>query len=257
MLGIVMPVWLTDVEVLWESTRKAISSVDEDCLVFVVPNRLHRMNEFDLSIHLGRNSGKTVIVLPWDGARSVAASWNQGILRAGIEGCDRFLVMANDCYWQPGAILKLIEYGDSPESRNTLIWSGYCYKGGREITEPTDGCDFTGFMIRKEAFDIVGWFDEHYRPAYFEDNDYSTRVVLSGHDCRVIPQARFDTPGSLTVRSDAEAAHHVKYWFEKNRARFKAKWGTDRVPVSAEDCRSRCWNHPWNDPTLPVSFWNR
>lgn len=261
MLGIVMPVWLTDVEVLWESTRKATESVDVDATLTVIPNRLHRTDEAGLCQYLQPpKTNKQVVrvqVLPWDGARSVAASWNQGIKAAMNEGCDRFLIMANDCYWYPGAIQKLIEYGDSPESRNTMIWSGYCFKGGEEFQEPRDGCDFTGFMIRKECIEQVGWFDEHYRPAYFEDNDYATRVVLSGYDCRVIPSSRFDTPGSLTIRSDSEAAHHVGYWFDKNRARFREKWGTDRVPVSAEDCLSRCFRHPWNNASLPVSFWER
>lgn len=261
MLGVVMPVWLTDVDVLWESTIKAIRSVDVPSRVYVVPNRLSRcetLGEFeqDLRKVTGRTN-EELVVLPCDGARSVAASWNQGIRMAQRDGCDRFLVMANDCYWSPGSIAKLIAFMERPESSNVFAASGYCHKDGPRLTEPTDACDFTGFLIRGECIEQVGWFDEKFRPAYFEDNDMVTRIVLSGHDCRVVPEAMFDTPGSLTARSCPEAAHHVAYWFEKNRQRYKAKWGTDRVPVDSQDCLERCFKHPWNSSKYPLSFWDR
>lgn len=254
MLGIAMPVWLTETEALWESTRRALGSLrcSSPARVYVVPNRLHRMDEAGLLEHLQPCCECPLAVLPWDGARSVAAAWNQGIRAALRDGCSRLLITANDCYWHAGAIDEMIRYdGDAS------VWSGFGHVDGPLPAEPFEGCDFTGFMVRPETVERVGWFDERFRPAYFEDNDYATRVVMSGGTCRVLPTARFDHAGSLTVRTDAEAAHHVRHWFELNRQRYKEKWGADPVPVSEEDCLARCYRHPWNDPAHPVTFWDR
>lgn len=258
-LGIVIPVWLTEVEVLWQSTYRAVRSIDAQTnhSVYIVPNRLHRMLYIDLADHLLAETGKTVQVLPWDGARSVAASWNQGVRMARRDGCDRLLIMANDCYWESGAVDEMVRYGDSPESLGASMWSGFDPKGNQPPPAPFEGCDFTGFMIRPETLETTGWFDERFRPAYFEDNDYATRVALSGGTCRVLPTARFEHAGSLTARSDAEAAHHVKHWFESNRARYFAKWGVQAVPTSEAECRERCYRTPWNDPSLTVRDWDR
>lgn len=256
MLGVVIPVWLTEVEALWESTQRAVSSIrtESPARLYIVPNRLHRMTEEPLREHLSQVSQSPVVVLPWDGARSVAASWNQGLRMAARDGCDRFLIMANDCYWEDGAIDLLLAYGESPESVGVSIWSGSAVL--RSNPEPVEGCDFTGFMIRSSTLDRVGWFDERFRPAYFEDNDYATRVVLSGGTCRALPTARFEHAGSLTIRSDAEAAHHVRHWFEINKARYVAKWG--RLPPTSEaECRETCYSTPWNDPSLTVQDWDR
>ena len=69
----------------------------------------------------------------------------------------------------------------------------------------TDGCDFACFLLRRRTIERHGWFDAGYRPAYAEDNDYYTRVVLGGEDCRVVHAARFFHHGSMTIRSDTEA----------------------------------------------------
>ncbi len=262
MIGVVMPVWLNDCPPLWESTRRAVGTLRPalDSLaahLFLVPNRLHTNDPAALERDLGDLSGLPTTCLPIDGARSVAASWNQGIRAAGGIGCDRFLITANDCYWHPGAIATLDVFGRDPANDNVLAWCGCAAYDGTVPAAPVDACDFTGVMIRPETIARMGWFDEHFRPAYFEDNDAYTRITLAGGECRLVPAARFDTSPSLTVRSDPEAAHHVTHWWGHNCGRYAAKWGTRDVPRDRADCLARCWPHPWNDETLPVTFWDR
>ena len=95
------------------------------------------------------------------------------------------------------------------------------------------------------------------RPAYFEDNDYFVRVAVGGGECRAVHGARFYHHGSMTIRLDPEAGENVRHWFGTNRGRFAAKWGTGDPPASAAEAKTRCHPHPWNDPALPVSFWDR
>ena len=109
-------------------------------------------------------------------------------------------------------------------------------------------------MIRPRTLCEHGWFDPNYRPAYFEDNDYYGRVVLGGGQCRVVHAAQFFHHGSMTVRQDAEMAHHVQYWFEKNRAYFQAKWGVSQPENSPEGILRRYHRHPFNDTTKPLQW---
>ena len=108
-------------------------------------------------------------------------------------------------------------------------------------------------MIRPETLRRHGFFDPNYRPACFEDNDYYGRVVLGGGECTIVHSAQFFHHGSMTIREDAEMAHHVGYWFEKNRAYFSRKWGV----AKPENCRQgvlRSYHrHPFNDPNKPLS----
>jgi GT2 family glycosyltransferase len=91
-------------------------------------------------------------------------------------------------------------------------------------------------------------------PAYFEDNDYYARIVLSGGACRVIHAARLFHHGSLTVKADAEMAHHVQFWFERNGAYFGRKWGVQMPEATAAGVLEEYFRHPFNDATKPLSW---
>jgi len=109
-------------------------------------------------------------------------------------------------------------------------------------------------MIRPRTIEQHGLFDPHFRPAYFEDNDYYGRVVLGGGACRVVHAAQFLHHGSMTVRHDAEMAHHVGYWFGKNRDYFRRKWGVAQPENSREGVLRHYYRHPFNDPTRALSW---
>src|ERR1700722_10504508 len=100
-----------------------------------------------------------------------------------------------------------------------------------------------------------GWFDSGYKPAYAEDNDYYTRVVLGGEECRVVHAARFFHHGSMTIRLDPEAAHHVRHWFETNLRRYRDKWGAASMPRDRDEVLRTCFRHPYNDASKPLWWW--
>jgi len=87
---------------------------------------------------------------------------------------------------------------------------------------------FSCFMVRKRLFDKVGYFDEQFWPAYFEDNDFHRRMQLSGicKEAEVDAQYEHVNKGSQTVASFNRAEKHEhNQRFEKNRDRYVAKWG--------------------------------
>ena len=250
-----MPVVLQN-ETLLEVTLEAVAHLTTkyDATLYVVSNRLHVRTPEDLEAMLGERFDGKVQVLHEPGVeRSVAGAWNHGCQHARAQGADYVAMVANDTRLRPDCLDTLIDYGERCEAD---VWSGISYNNRPAIdpSQETDGADFTCFMIRSQTLDRHGLFDPHFRPAYFEDNDYYARVVLGGGACRVVHGAQFLHHGSMTVRHDAEMAHHVQYWFDKNRDYFRRKWGVSQPENSSEGVLRRYYRHPFNDSTRPLSW---
>ena len=186
------------------------------------------------------------------GCRSVAAAWNHGLTLAAADGCDLCLVLANDVGALPGMVEALVEYGRLPACEDA-VWSG-CRADLAGAGVRTEGCDFSCFAVPPKTLDVVGLFDENFRPAYFEDNDYCARVWLSGLHAGVLHSARFAHPGSSTIKADPEAAHHVRHWWPHNEAYFARKWG--RAPAGTREEVLGTYNKaPFGDASKPLSWW--
>src|SRR5262249_2269208 len=121
------------------------------------------------------------------GERGVAASWNEGCRRALLDGADYILLMANDALLEPAALDCLLEFAAAPVSPGRAAWSARARndppyvqpRTGRQVYRGcwvTDAADYTCCMLRPETLARHGWFDENFRPAYFEDTDYQARI---------------------------------------------------------------------------------
>jgi hypothetical protein len=175
--------------------------------------------------------------------RSVAGAWNRGIEIAYEAGLVQYLITAVDVSITPATVDCLLEF----ESRNADcdLWSSTPMD--IEVNSKSascDGHDFSCFMLRYKTIETHGWFDKEYKPAYFEDDDYVTRMVLAGSNPKRILNARHVHAGSLTIRLDADMAHHVKHWFEINKSRFYKKWGYKTDDFNR--LRERCHKSPFN-----------
>jgi GT2 family glycosyltransferase len=254
-----MPVYL-QAEALLDLTCQAVAALRTaaEATLYVVCNRLHVCTPEELRERLQRGAAVRVRVLhePFV-ERSVAGAWNHGVAHALRDGAGLVCVVANDVVVEPDCLDRLAAFGRDPANAAVAVWSGIDTRD-RPATDPsrvTDGCDFACFMLRPCTIGRHGWFDAGYRPAYAEDNDYYTRVVLAGEECRVVHAARFFHHGSMTIRLDPEAAHHVRHWFDANIRRYREKWGAASMPGSREDVLRDCYRHPYNDPTRPLSWW--
>lgn len=82
--------------------------------------------------------------------------------------------------------------------------------------------NWSSFILPVATFKKVGVFDINFFPAYFEDNDYCRRMVLSG--CSRI-NTHFLNPiiyrNSMTIQKNPE----LNSGFEKNRQYYIKKWG--------------------------------
>jgi hypothetical protein len=254
-LGIVMPVVLQNAAML-TATVEAAASLQSACeqTLFLVCNRLSVCGPGELGETLRRSfSGRVRIVYEPLVERSVAGAWNEGCRLALADGCDLLAVVANDTRLEAECLDRLASHVVAGTAE---LCSGISTNNRDRIDESlvTDGADFSCFMISPSTFNRFGQFDPTFRPAYFEDNDYYARIVLGGGACRVVHAARFFHHGSLTVKSDAEMAHHVRYWFDKNRAYFSRKWGVQTPEATAAGVLEKYFRHPFNDATKPLSW---
>jgi hypothetical protein len=89
------------------------------------------------------------------------------------------------------------------------------------------GGKFTVWLMRPQAMiDQIGFFDEQFSPAYFEDNDYAWRMKLANTPQIAVPGTVMHHWASSTLLSytpEELEAHHKA--FRLNEERYLAKWG--------------------------------
>lgn len=137
----------------------------------------------------------------------VAASWNWFIDNAP----EIRIIVNDDILFHPDAIQNLIrDYNNSV------------------ISFPDSLPGYSCFVLPDEVVWKVGYFDESISPnyAYFEDNDYSRRVMLSGCGTKIIPNVGVEHKGSSTKKSlnrNELKLHNRKY--SEASMRYAKKWG--------------------------------
>lgn len=153
----------------------------------------------------------------------VAKSWNLGIRTAFDLGFDPVLVMNNDVVLATDTIPALLKWHEKTRGFVTAVTVAarnalYVLRREEDMQLPPD---FSCFLISKEIVERVGWFDEEYYPAYFEDADYDVRLEIAGVTrgcCRDAVAVHF---GSRTIH---EGGLDHREGFERNRKRYTKKW---------------------------------
>ena len=188
---------------------------------------------------------------------SCAQSWNMGIKDAWERGFDYVLVLNNDVILHPDCIDRMVERFEKGGVGmvTALDVRGECalpmmimnkkskdYEDVPEAPHPNFSC----YMINKECWDIVGEIDEGFEKAYWEDNDFHKRMVLSGVNAIVYPPALFYHFGSKTQNEALGKPIVDGQLFEKNRAYYKGKWGGN----PGEDK----YEHPFNNEKFTVKY---
>jgi GT2 family glycosyltransferase len=148
----------------------------------------------------------------------VAGSWNIG-LREYSEQPDRLLIICNDDnVLQLNAVQELTALATANSEHGF-----YASRGG--------GFSFFA-LVPYIAVRTVGYFDEGFYPAYFEDNDYHYRMKLAGVDFICSEHDLYELgvngQGSQTINSNMTREQDkvsIRLGYEANHMRYKAKWG--------------------------------
>ncbi len=163
--------------------------------------------------------------------RSVAASWNWGIRGAIAAGCDIIHVANDDVTYHPGCMMALAR---ALVLKGALLVSGIDAKRDQD---PLPGlyahATYACFAVGRDFFEVVGedGFDEHFTPAYFEDEDMLRRLKLLAPTLPMrrldymVHGAFYDHVGSATQNADPKRPVVSREVFESNRSRYVLKWG--------------------------------
>lgn len=139
-----------------------------------------------------------------------SASWNLMMRAAFDEGYSGLLILNDDVQLVDADILERLSalVDDTPRTLYSL-----------------QGLGFSGICITRDVTNEVGFFDEGFWPAYFEDNDFHRRVWLAGIPAFDMP-AKTTHVGSASLRKWREwEIWNAHYAFAINGRRFEEKWG--------------------------------
>lgn len=128
---------------------------------------------------------------------------------------DDYIIIANDdVQVEPYTIERMVTAAE--QNPNQILFSG----------DGASGNAFSLFLLTKFGYDVIGKFDEHFYPAYFEDNDYARRMFLKGYYVVPVNGATYFHVGSSTMAKytpmEMDAHHNA---FRANMAYYLRKWG--------------------------------
>lgn len=225
-LAVVIPAFITTHDHL-RYTAETVASVQSryPCRTLLV---LNRWQGFEAELDaLASDHSLTMIRNPEP--QSVAASWNYGISWGLRNGAAAVLVLNNDIVCKANCIDRLVDFSRvHPEFTLVTAWDHPDLGNLEEAEEREEWVEhprFSCFLAGQKLVERVGWFDESFYPAYFEDNDMHRRILLAGERAVCYLGARFFHHGSRTVNADPNLAALNVPFFERNRDYYLAKWG--------------------------------
>lgn len=168
----------------------------------------------------------------------LSKAWNIGLTRLFEKGfkyvyCPNLDIIANNktvsaLYYEMGRSKRGLLSSKIAHDYPTFLNSVYNPEVKFTPVNHGDG-SFSSFLISRNLFKDVGLFDERYKPAYFEDNDYLERMHQKGYQPLVVSESvvYHYTQGSIKEgkRKDKE---DYPIFMQKNLELFKSVYG--KVP---------------------------
>lgn len=172
-----------------------------------------------------------------DHAQGCAVGWNQGLRLA--KG-NYLIVLSDDVVVVPGWIECMRKALDLfPTAMASAPQVEHMPNQGGEPKIMRRWMPASCFMLRKEALDKVGYFDEQFHPFNYEDVDYWTRIWQKGYTT-----ARcFDVE---VKHREGAVIHNIENNGEindKNKERYFDKWGFNPLPIFYDGNL----NFPWEE----------
>jgi len=195
------------------------------------------------------------------GLRVLTNDRNQGFTQAANQGMREarggfVFLLNNDTLPLPGCIEALLDaMGDRRigaagarllyptgqlQEAGSLIWndaSGWNLGRGRNpaasaygFRRDVDYCSAAALMVRSMLLRDVGYFDERFAPAYYEDTDLCFSVRSRGYRVVCEPSAIVMHEEGMTHGTEHRAGlagAHSKANQERNRASFASKWAVE------------------------------
>lgn len=155
----------------------------------------------------------------------VATSWN--LLRKVTKPCE-IIIINDDVLVAPDVFEKM------------MMTPGL-------LVVPTER-DFGCFLARNELWELLGGFDEGFKTAYCEDNDFKYRAALMNIEPTQIELKIGGGVSSTLAATEGEEHRKLRAGIDRNHQHYVSKWGG--LPHSEK------WTTPFNSPstTDPVGL---
>lgn len=225
-------------------TREAVESV----LAQSAPVRLLIINNGSVDgatqyVNSLLGHDERIVAMHFAPGKGVAESWNIGLRYIWEQGAGHAIVVNNDVILRHDTYELLL--ADGGEFVTAVGVRGQHYgerRDGLRVFKDNRGVevfpagvgpnkrphpDFSAWLIRKHAWDVVGELDENFRGGMGEDCDYHVRLHKAG-----ITAISLDLPfyhhGSATIKNaQPREARSIADQAGRNRAYFREKWGCD------------------------------
>lgn len=160
---------------------------------------------------------------------SVAGSWNRGLRWIFDHGCEYALVVNNDVELRSDTYRHLAADGGQFV---TGVGVGDKAQVGDLRTPNPEGKrphpDFSCYLIRREAYERLGGFDESYTGGYCEDADAHLRMHRLAIDAYCIDLPFYHVAsGTLKAVISNEERDRIQKMADANRERFKQRHGVE------------------------------
>lgn len=166
-------------------------------------------------------------IFPYRVNRGVARSWNDGLAMSAADSNALSILVNDDLFFYPGCFDKFIGFVQSREA-HAPGW-GLCMPLGFEPAGPFRGHALPQYFaccaLGRAAMERVGFFDENFVPAYFEDLDYLRRLRLAGLPVVLDRRVLVEHDRSHTIRTDPTAKVAVESQSAANARYYRRKWG--------------------------------
>lgn len=204
-----------------------------------VEGRNRLISQFEAG-YRGDNCPSVISIINIGNKLSLSGMWNMAILMAKARKI-RWVVLVNDDVYFEDPLKSLISIQEMVEAmvydidyhkfnlpstydENKPVAVVSALEEGRG--DDTAGLNGSFFAFDVSIIDTVGYFDENFYPAYYEDNDFQRRLDLAYLQCVVYKGCRFKHQGSSTLHlmSDLERTF-ANDLFIKNGQYYVEKWG--------------------------------
>lgn len=258
-VGITAPIFIShpDHKKYLDLTTKSIVSKDHDIYWLPVINFV--APEFRPTFFAFDHEPEEIVLQDGSEDQSVSKAWNMGLQRAVDLELDYVLVINTDIVFKSNAIDRLVAFAQThPEALMVTAaeWSGLAdLEECPEDENYSEHPHFSCYMVRPLEFvGTMGFFDEHFTPAYCEDGDMHARMALLNQLAYIYGGARFYHFGSRTIKSDPVMWQKNTVTFPQCQQYFLDKWGHPPVNEVVQ-MRALYFKHPFDDKKMGVNDW--